>query len=352
MTTTVQQPRTFGCPCCESTVGTTIRRTTASEAAVHYVRPWADKPRHEALLEHIRGLWGGDWCDIIRCAACGARTASPFIAGDEHFYGLAFGHTARYPGDKWEFQKALRSLVADNGRIPENLRVLEFGAGSGAFLNQLMDAGVNSAGLAAVEYSTLGRRSLSELGLGHVGAEQLSWSEAPESWRGGFDVVALFQVLEHLDDIESKLRFLRSCLRPDGCLLVAVPNEARIEFNENNGALLDQPPNHITCFSKRGLASLADRTGFTITSWSVQPVERLHDLAAVHFSRYLRRSQRPETLAARLVALSGTVRRITSLGYMAVTAPTALRFLPQLRDGMSVLAVLRATSQGTSIARD
>jgi hypothetical protein len=156
--------------------------------------------------------------------------------------------------------------------------------------------------------------------------------------------VALFQVLEHLDDIESKLRFLRSCLRPEGYLLAAVPNESRIEFNENNGALLDQPPIHITCFSKRGLASLADRTGFTITSWSVQPAERLHDLAAVHFSRYLRRSQRPETLAARLVALSGNVRRMASVGYMAITAPAALQFLPRLRDGMSVLAVLRPSS--------
>ena len=250
----VGSARKFVCPCCHGHAGTMRRRVGAEEAATHHVRPWADGPRNAALADHIRKLWGGDWCEIVDCNACGAATAVPFVAGDSQFYELAYGHTDWYPAYKWEFREALR-LLGSAGQLPRDLRVLEIGAGRGAFLRQIIARGVDPSGLAAVEYSTLARRSLVGLGIGHVSDEPLSSSGVPPEWQESFHVVALFQVLEHLDDLDAKLELLRAWLCPDGRLLVAVPNQAWIRTNELNGALLDQPPTHITCFTSEALAA-------------------------------------------------------------------------------------------------
>lgn len=312
------------------------------------MRPWADADRHRALRDHIGHLWRGEVCEIVRCGGCGTRAASPFVAGDSRFYELAFGHTDRYPADKWEFRSGLDHLRV-KGEIPHDLQVLEVGAGRGSFLRQLIRAGVEPAGLAAVEYSVPGRRALADLGLGHVAGDELSWSAPPGPWMGRFDAVALFQVLEHLDDLDSKLLFLRSCLRPGGLLLIAVPNWRRISFNERNGALLDQPPNHISCFTREGMEALAERTGYAMSSWDVQPLDRFHDLGYLHFSRYLRRSQRQRTLAARSYAVSNRrARQLAAGGYMLATSAGALRYLPRLRDGSSALAVLRPLAGSTA----
>ena len=78
-----------------------------------------------------------------------------------------------------------------------------------------------------------------------------------------------------------------------------------------------------------------------MTSCRVQPGNRLRDFAVFHFFRFQRRSQEPGTLAARVVALSlPFARRLATVGYLVITAPMGLRFLPRVREGMSLLAVL------------
>ena len=45
--------------------------------------------------------------------------------------------------------------------------------------------------------------------------------------------------------------FEKNLLSKNGEILIAVPNEEIIKFNELNGALLDMPPNHIGRWSKK-----------------------------------------------------------------------------------------------------
>ena len=42
----------------------------------------------------------------------------------------------------------------------------------------------------------------------------------------------MFQVLEHMDGLNELMNKLRSILDDDGVILVSVPNNKRIEFNE------------------------------------------------------------------------------------------------------------------------
>ena len=60
--------------------------------------------------------------------------------------------------------------------------------------------------------------------------------------------------MEHLDD-SLLINTLKEILTDNGEILIAVPNEKVIEFNENNGALLDMPPNHIGRWSKSSLSN-------------------------------------------------------------------------------------------------
>ena len=71
-----------------------------------------------------------------------------------------------------------------------------------------------------------------------------------------FDVICLFQVLEHLDRLPELFGALHRLAAPGALLMVSVPNAARTAFFELNGALLDMPPNHIGRWSKKAFESL------------------------------------------------------------------------------------------------
>ncbi len=343
--TGLSAPSGFKCPCCLGTQGLLHRTVTAEESATQQIRPWGDSSRHAELAAHIRRLWDSDYCSLVRCTACGATTSYPFVAGDMRFYDLAYGHTDRYPSNKWEYREALAHLLGPGANYRPNLRVLEIGAGRGAFLRKLVEGGVSPSGLAAVEYSALGRSALQDLGLGYVSDHSLDQPSLPQQWSEGFDVIALFQVLEHLDNLDRKLDLLTSCLRTGGNLIVAVPNIARTDFNEANGAFLDQPPNHITRFTQDALKALAERAGLKVVHCQPQPSRHIFDFASFHYFRYLRRSQKCGTIAARIAAQpNARTRRAAIATYLLLSLPKDLPAFPRVRYGSALLTVLQRDS--------
>jgi SAM-dependent methyltransferase len=101
--------------------------------------------------------------------------------------------------------------------LPPPLEVLDFGCGTGAFLEHLERFGTVSA----VDGDPDAVRFCHERGrseVRHVGpAEPLPFADE------SFDLVTTLDVIEHIEDDVSALRELRRVLRPGGLLLVAVP---------------------------------------------------------------------------------------------------------------------------------
>jgi predicted SAM-dependent methyltransferase len=84
---------------------------------------------------------------------------------------------------------------------------------------------------------------------------------------GEADLVVLWHVLEHLDDPHGALRQVRRWLRPEGRLVVALPNLASLQARIGGDRWFHQDvPRHRTNFTVAGVDRLLRRSGFSPTT--------------------------------------------------------------------------------------
>jgi hypothetical protein len=105
---------------------------------------------------------------------------------------------------------------------------------------------------------------------GHRLIDRLSPECGPE---GGFDVVCLFQVLEHLADPFGMLETLRGLLSRQGTLIVTVP-DAGGPVRYFSDALTDQPPHHVTRWHGESMSACARRRGLQLKDLAWEPLPR------------------------------------------------------------------------------
>ena len=133
---------------------------------------------------------------------------------------------------------------------------------------QILDVGCGSGGLL---------RRLQRYGFSHLtGVDPYTSIEADETGfrvmraeltalGGGYDLIMMHHVLEHLPDPKRSLEELRARLAPGGRLLVRIP-VAGSETCRLYGAdwfNLD-PPRHLLVPSRRGMELLAERSGYRV----------------------------------------------------------------------------------------
>lgn len=112
-------------------------------------------------------------------------------------------------------QITLRQKVRSIGRpIPEKNALLDFGAGTGDFLQVAKNKGWRVCG---VEPNEQARRLAKQKGVDLFPSLTEFKSEQ-------FDVITLWHVLEHIPNLEECLEQLQVLLKPGGVLVIAVPN--------------------------------------------------------------------------------------------------------------------------------
>jgi hypothetical protein len=308
------------CPACGGSRATLAWRTNSEAAAQHFVLREADPDRHGALRRHIETLWQGTTCELMTCESCGFGFAWPYVGGDALFYDLAYANPG-YPVRRWEFDRTLRALR----RLPTaGSRALEVGSGFGAFLDAVVSRKLFARdALIAVEYNREARRLLTKKGYRAVGID-IRDKMFPDDV-GHFDFVFMFQVLEHMDRIDATFTRLGDLTTAQGHVFIAVPNATRIAFNEQNGTLLDMPPNHIGRWTPTAFNRIAARHGFSIVEAERENCGLMDFAVQDTVSRYLRRAQEPESLANRVRRRrrSGG-RRIAELAIIAALGPSRL----------------------------
>jgi SAM-dependent methyltransferase len=248
----------------------------------------ANIERHRELKQHIGELWGADECTVRKCLECDFAFADPFVAGDLRYYNLAFERDG-YRSDKWEFTRTLEEIEASEFHAG---RVLEVGAGVGDFLDKLADRHVPRSGITALEFGDRAVIALGKKGYTAIQDDLLSAKLDP-----GFDGIFLFQVLEHLDNLDARFNRISSLLREGGLAFMATPNPRWIHFNEQNGSLIDMPPNHIGRWSERAFKVIGARHSLRLDRHEVEPFSFKefvrHDIS---FS-YMRLSQQSGSIA-------------------------------------------------------
>ncbi len=282
------------CPVCYDSAAKATFSLTAVEAAQHFVQLEGNPKRNRELALHISTLWGSEECSILQCNACGFRFADPFAAGDAVFYNLAYERSG-YPSDKWEFERTVRDLKRSNFSAE---RVLEAGAGFGFFLDKIVEAYVTRSGITALEFSDSAVRTLRSKGYFTLQQDIRSGSfEKP------FDAIFLYQVVEHMNNLDGLFARFAQLLRNNGLLFIAVPNARLTAFNEKYGGLLDMPPNHIGGWSAEAFQIIGSRHGLKLEWHEVEPFSLGTFAKQDIIYSYLRRSQQVGTMENKSRAL-------------------------------------------------
>ena len=286
----------INCPACgSSAISSEIKLSvSAEESAQHFVLAEGDKERHSQLVKHISSLWKEPKCEIRECNACTLEFAWPFVAGDGVFYNLAYPHVD-YPKVRWEWSRTVDILSKLDTKGKKGL---EIGSGFGYFLDLVCPRFFKYSDMVAIEYNEVAALRLREKGCSVFGQDirEPKFNEFENS----FDFVFMFQVLEHMDNLQALFAQLKTITREGAHLFIAVPNSARTAFNENNKSLLDMPPNHISRWSANAFKSLAEKSGLDLLAIAEEPMSFFDFIKQDLIYSHMRRSQVPGSLSNRV----------------------------------------------------
>jgi len=280
------------CPICSHTKNKLLYEVSSKEAAIHFlVNHGLNNDGLAAIENKVAQLWGNKTAAVVACKNCGFAFADPFIAGDHEFYNLLpHGSPESAENWKWEFDitfKKIAGIIAGNN----DLTLLEIGASTGDFVKRIAGI-IPKKKIFCLEHSEIGVNSIRKAGI-----EAHSWHfhelGSKEEFSKKFDIICLFQVLEHLDKLEETFKTFNTIAKPGGHLFIGVPNGRKIRFNELNNALLDMPPNHIGRYNKKSFQFLGNKYGWEIEEIAIEPYTSLDVMKTVLYYQSLKRAQSP-----------------------------------------------------------
>jgi 2-polyprenyl-3-methyl-5-hydroxy-6-metoxy-1,4-benzoquinol methylase len=199
--------------------------------------------------------------DHVRCRRCATVFISPlpseetiasiYLAPQYHASAEGAEQRMRAEGDA---RAAILRRFGVRG-------VLEVGCGPGQFLDACREAGMR---VEAVDraHTADGPRSR-----GHVVHDSWFADFGPPAPR--FDAVAMWEVIEHVPVPKDLLLRAREWLRPGGFLALSTPSSSGLPARLLGPRFpMVLPPDHLSLFSRRGLAALLATTGFEPVRWT------------------------------------------------------------------------------------
>jgi len=221
----------------------------------------ATKKVAEILVGDIAGLYqqhlkidtseffkGLEHIDIMECCTTGYRFYYPYnIAGDGLFYEKVQkameGNNNYYRTWGYDHQFAYNA-------IQEGESVLDIGCGSGNFLNRIRDKTDKVFGL---EFNPVAIEQCKASGLAVYGD---SIQQHSETHTGAYDVVCLFQVLEHIHEIKLFLDASLKVLRKNGRLIIGVPNNEPYMHEFHMYSAMNLPPHHMGLWNRQAFEKI------------------------------------------------------------------------------------------------
>ncbi|MGJ3648517.1 class I SAM-dependent methyltransferase [Sphingomonas sp. GlSt437] len=169
---------------------------------------------------------------------------------------IVYDRMAAHDSTHWWY-RARRDILADYlaryGALPKAAHILEIGAGTGHNLPMLARFGE----VDAIEIDDAARAIASERLGKAVGAAPLpALTGVP---RGAYDLIAVLDVVEHIEDDVAALAAMRDCLAPGGKILITVP------AHQWMWSAHDVVNHHKRRYSKATLKAALDKAGLSPT---------------------------------------------------------------------------------------
>jgi 2-polyprenyl-3-methyl-5-hydroxy-6-metoxy-1,4-benzoquinol methylase len=199
---------------------------------------------------------------IYRCLDSGYRFYYPFnIGGDYKFYEELQKREKYYIPWKWEHQVASKN-------IKSGMRVLEIGCGKGEFIKRISQKGGICTGLEVNRKVIINGQNK---GLNILGE---TIQEHSKNYSNFYDIVCLFQVMEHISDVRPFIEAILRVLTKGGKLIMSVPcNDSTLDF-ENN--LLNLPPHHLGLWNQESLLYMGNIFNLKLIDLKFEPLQDYH----------------------------------------------------------------------------
>lgn len=205
--------------------------------------------------------------DIFECPNCGLLFTEPRPAPDvigkyyqsEDYYS----HQQNKKGFIPRIYERVKSINIKNkvkmaiDGLPQG-SLLDIGCGVGDFLCQVKKENWNVVGIEPSD-------TAKDIAEQRLGFRPISPSEYNSFSDASFDVITLWHVLEHIDDLHFQTSEFERLLKPGGRLVIALPNYQSFDcqYYRDKWAAWDVP-RHLNHFSQKSLQNMIVSQGFSI----------------------------------------------------------------------------------------
>lgn len=190
---------------------------------------------------------------IVQCENCGFKFTNP--RPDQNHIGAYYeseayiSHSNTSKGIINKAYKIVRSMTIRQkveliNRVSEKGKILDYGCGTGNFLEACQKEGWETEG---VEPNETARQQASQL------TRKTIWPELqPGLEANSFEVITMWHVLEHIHNLNETFSRLIQLARPQGIMIIAVPNADSLDAKEykENWAAYDVP-RHLYHFNQQ-----------------------------------------------------------------------------------------------------
>lgn len=214
----------------------------------------------------IRGLDGCQY-SLVKCEPCGVRQAYPRPSEPtlEKFYGTAYEGRCKQGivevGDPFNANRAiiedglLRLREANRFGMPLGGRLLDVGCGHGFFMAASEKMGFTATGIDIDQDALAYARTKFRFSVHTKTVYELDTQI--------YDVVSMWQVLEHLGAPGAATGKVFEVLNPGGFFIGSVPNIGGIYAKMRGRKWYHlRPPEHLNYFDEPSLRALLERAGF------------------------------------------------------------------------------------------
>ncbi len=209
-------------------------------------------------------IWREGDHSIVRCAACKLMQAHPLaelpLAYDEDYY--RDGHHVENPLRRELFTERFNTVI---GQAPSGGTILDIGCGTGDFLRVCHDHGWDTVGVDVSPFAAQITRERTGGEAHHGRIQELDLGDER------FDVVHMHHMFEHVADPLDVLRHVYKLMKPQGRLVIEVPNERNLinivqKLHGRQMLPSDKPPTHLLFFEEGTLLRTVRTAGFEIDS--------------------------------------------------------------------------------------
>lgn len=222
------------------------------------------------LYTKAKDNYSDEYFNIVQCNNChfvftnprptvdeiGLYYTSPdYMSHQSHSKGLVQS-VYRYARNYMK-KKKLQMIQGIVGK-KQDFSLLDFGCGTGDFLGFIKQNNIAAEG---VEPDAEAREAAKKIN----NVDTYSIEESKNIVKEKFDVITLWHVLEHIHDLHSQIDYFNSWLKPDGRLIIAVPNIESYD-SAKYGKYWDglDVPRHIYHYSPSCITQIMEQHQFRI----------------------------------------------------------------------------------------